>query len=128
MPFRVQIVATLTLVTLRAQILGMPDGYDTVVGERGLMLSGGEKQRVAIARAFLRAPRLLICDEATSALDTATERGIMASLEARCRAVPPSILHMLPRISGPRQGVLLKWARHDGLHGGVLPGRHSCCS
>lgn len=54
MPFRVQIVATLTLVTLRAQILGMPDGYDTVVGERGLMLSGGEKQRVALARTILK--------------------------------------------------------------------------
>ena len=45
----------------------------SVVGERGLKLSGGEKQRVAIARAFLRAPRLLICDEATSALDSETE-------------------------------------------------------
>lgn len=59
----------------------MPDGWNTEVGERGLKLSGGEKQRVAIARAFLKRPRLLICDEATSALDTATEKGIMASLE-----------------------------------------------
>jgi predicted ABC-type transport system involved in lysophospholipase L1 biosynthesis ATPase subunit len=48
---------------LHAAVLRMPDGYATVVGERGLKLSGGEKQRVAIARAFLRAPRLLICDE-----------------------------------------------------------------
>lgn len=68
---------------LTRTIAGMRDGYNTVVGERGLKLSGGEKQRVAIARAFLRQPRLLICDEATSALDTATERGIMASLEVR---------------------------------------------
>lgn len=67
---------------LTKTIANMPDGYKTLVGERGLKLSGGEKQRVAIARAFLRQPRLLICDEATSALDTATERGIMASLEA----------------------------------------------
>ena len=59
----------------------MPDGWLTEVGERGLKLSGGEKQRVAIARAFLKKPRLLICDEATSALDTATEKGIMSSLE-----------------------------------------------
>lgn len=66
---------------LKPVIAGMRDGYGTLVGERGLKLSGGEKQRVAIARAFLRQPRLLICDEATSALDTATEQGIMASLE-----------------------------------------------
>ena len=48
----------------------MPEGLDTMVGERGVKLSGGEKQRVAIARAFLRSPRLLLADEATSALDT----------------------------------------------------------
>ncbi|PSC71946.1 metal ABC transporter permease [Micractinium conductrix] len=65
---------------LDAAIARMPAGWSTMVGERGLKLSGGEKQRVAIARAFLRRPRLLICDEATSALDTATERGIQASL------------------------------------------------
>lgn len=59
----------------------MADGLETMVGERGVKLSGGEKQRVAIARAFLRAPRLLLADEATSALDTATEVGILQSLE-----------------------------------------------
>ncbi|CAM6086696.1 unnamed protein product [Calypogeia fissa] len=59
----------------------MPDGYNTVVGERGLKLSGGEKQRVAIARAFLKSPRLLICDEATSALDSGTEAAILRSLK-----------------------------------------------
>eukprot|EP00236_Picocystis_salinarum_P001951 CAMPEP_0183825432 /NCGR_PEP_ID=MMETSP0807_2-20130328/1121_1 /TAXON_ID=88271 /ORGANISM="Picocystis salinarum, Strain CCMP1897" /LENGTH=688 /DNA_ID=CAMNT_0026070413 /DNA_START=27 /DNA_END=2093 /DNA_ORIENTATION=+ len=61
-------------------ILAMPRGYDTVVGERGLKLSGGEKQRVSIARAFLKSPRALVCDEATSALDTETETEIMESL------------------------------------------------
>jgi ATP-binding cassette, subfamily B, bacterial len=58
----------------------LPDGYDTVVGERGYKLSGGEKQRVAIARVLLRDPRILILDEATSALDTVSERLIQAAL------------------------------------------------
>jgi ATP-binding cassette, subfamily B, heavy metal transporter len=61
-------------------VAGLPDGYDTMVGERGLKLSGGEKQRVAIARVILKAPDVLIFDEATSALDTRTEREIQASL------------------------------------------------
>jgi ABC-type transport system involved in Fe-S cluster assembly fused permease/ATPase subunit len=61
-------------------ITALPDGYHTMVGERGLKLSGGEKQRVAIARVILKAPKLLVFDEATSALDTKTEREIQASL------------------------------------------------
>ena len=60
----------------------LPDGYDTLVGERGLKLSGGEKQRVAIARTILKDPRILILDEATSALDTHTEQEIGAALRA----------------------------------------------
>ena len=59
----------------------LDDGYDTMVGERGYKLSGGEKQRIAIARVILKNPRILILDEATSALDTHSERLIQAALE-----------------------------------------------
>jgi ATP-binding cassette subfamily B protein len=63
------------------RIMELPDGYDTIVGERGYKLSGGEKQRVAIARVLLKDPRILILDEATSALDTVSERLIQAAFE-----------------------------------------------
>jgi ATP-binding cassette, subfamily B, bacterial len=66
---------------LHDRILELPHGYDTVVGERGYRLSGGEKQRLAIARVLLKDPRILILDEATSALDTVSERLIQAALE-----------------------------------------------
>src|SRR3982075_2819463 len=62
------------------RIMEFPDGYDTVVGERGYRLSGGEKQRIAIARVILKDPRILILDEATSALDTTSERLVQAAL------------------------------------------------
>ncbi|MGR3313215.1 ABCB family ABC transporter ATP-binding protein/permease [Roseovarius indicus] len=62
-------------------IAGLPDGYDTTVGERGLKLSGGEKQRVGIARTFVKNPPILLLDEATSALDTETEQGIQEALK-----------------------------------------------
>ncbi|KAK9835734.1 hypothetical protein WJX74_007020 [Apatococcus lobatus] len=67
--------------SIHDQILAMPDGYDTIVGERGLKLSGGEKQRVALARAFLKEPQVLLCDEATSSLDASTEKEIFGALQ-----------------------------------------------
>jgi ATP-binding cassette, subfamily B, bacterial len=63
------------------RVMELPDGYDTIVGERGYKLSGGEKQRIAIARVLLKDPRVLILDEATSALDTVSERLIQNALE-----------------------------------------------
>lgn len=77
-----ELVAACQLAAIHNHISGLPEGYDTVVGERGYKLSGGEKQRIAIARTLLKNPRILILDEATSALDTHSERQIQESLSS----------------------------------------------
>ena len=79
---RDEIVAAAKAAQIHYFVAGLPDGYATPVGERGLKLSGGEKQRVAIARAILKAPHVLIFDEATSALDSKAEKAIQAELSA----------------------------------------------
>ncbi len=75
-----ELVEACKAAAIHEHIASLPEGYDTVVGERGYKLSGGEKQRMAIARAILKNPRILILDEATSALDTVSERLIQSSL------------------------------------------------
>ena len=66
-------------------VMGLDNGYDTNIGERGVRLSGGQKQRISIARAFLKNPAMLILDEATSALDNTTEIAIQRSLDKLCK-------------------------------------------
>ncbi len=96
-----------------AQIAGfiedLPDGYGSMVGERGLKLSGGEKQRVAIARTILKAPPILVLDEATSALDTQTEQEIQTSLDLVSQGrTTLMIAHRLSTVIGADEIIVLK--------------------
>ena len=104
-------------------VLRLPAGYDTMVGERGLKLSGGEKQRVAIARTILKDPRILILDEATSALDTGTEQDIQIALRAVARhRTTLTIAHRLSTVVDADQIVVLVDGRvaESGTHGELL--------
>ena len=93
-------------------ILGLPDGYETVVGERGLTLSGGQRQRVAIARALIAEPRILILDDATSSVDATTEeeikRGLREAMEGRTTFV---VAHRLSTISLADEIVVMEAGR-----------------
>jgi ATP-binding cassette subfamily B protein len=77
-----ELVAAAKVAQIHDHLISLPDGYDTVVGERGYRFSGGEKQRLAIARAVLRDPPILVLDEATSALDTQTEQAVQEAIDA----------------------------------------------
>ena len=77
---RAEVIRAAELAHLQGFIAALPDGFDTLVGERGLKVSGGEKQRIAIARVILKNPRILVFDEATSALDSESERAILKAL------------------------------------------------
>ena len=104
-------------------IAALPNGYGSMVGERGLKLSGGEKQRVAIARTLLKDPPILILDEATSALDSRTEEAIQATLDSVVRNRTTIVIaHRLSTIIGADQIVVLDDGRvaERGTHGELL--------
>jgi ATP-binding cassette subfamily B protein len=103
-------------------IASLPDGYDTVVGERGYRFSGGEKQRMAIARTILRNPPVLVLDEATSSLDTQTEAAVQAELERLAEGrTTVTIAHRLSTVRDADQivvldhGRIVERGRHDEL-------------
>lgn len=103
-------------------IMSLPQGYDTVVGERGLKLSGGEKQRVAIARVILKNPKILVFDEATSSLDSHSEQAIMESLRSAAENhTTLAIAHRLSTIIDAdqilvmEQGRIVERGRHQDL-------------
>ena len=104
-------------------IASTPTGYDTVVGERGLKLSGGEKQRVAIARTLLKNPPILIFDEATSALDSANERAIQAELKSAAQGKTALVIaHRLSTVADAHRIVVLDAGRvaETGTHAELL--------
>ena len=104
-------------------IASLPDGYDTIVGERGYRFSGGEKQRIAIARTILRNPPVLVLDEATSALDTQTERAVQEALDgSREGRTTIAIAHRLSTVRDADQIVVLDARRivERGTHDELL--------
>ncbi len=108
---------------LNAFIEQLPQGYETIVGERGLKLSGGEKQRMAIARVILKDPPIIVFDEATSSLDTQTEQQILVSLDAAARrATSLVIAHRLSTVVDADQILVLDAGRivERGTHESLL--------
>jgi ATP-binding cassette, subfamily B, bacterial len=123
-----EIEAAARAAAIHDRVMELPEGYETVVGERGFKLSGGEKQRVAIARVILKDPRILILDEATSALDTRSERLIQAALDPLMRnRTTLAIAHRLSTILAAdvilvvERGRVVERGTHQELlhHGGL---------
>lgn len=105
-------IAACEIAQIHAHIESLPNGYDTVVGERGYRFSGGEKQRLAIARTVLRDPPILVLDEATSALDTVTERAMGGALRSLSEGrTTISIAHRLSTVRDADQILVVKSGR-----------------
>ena len=123
MPSRVEVEAAARAAHIHDFIASTPKGYDAIVGERGLKLSGGEKQRVAIARTLLKNPPVLIFDEATSALDSANERAIQAELKSAAQGKTALVIaHRLSTVVDAHQIVVLEQGRvvERGAHAELL--------
>jgi ATP-binding cassette, subfamily B, bacterial len=125
-----ELVAAARVAQIHEHLESLPDGYDTVVGERGYRFSGGEKQRLAIARAVLRDPPILVLDEATSALDTQTEQAVQEAVDAASAGrTTITIAHRLSTIRDADeiivldQGEIAERGRHDELL--ALGGRYA---
>ncbi|MCZ4099772.1 ABC transporter ATP-binding protein [Streptomyces sp. So13.3] len=117
------IVAAAKAAQIHDHIAGLPDGYDTLVGERGYRFSGGEKQRLAIARTILRDPPVLILDEATSALDTRTEQAVQEAIDALSAGrTTITIAHRLSTVRDADEIVVLDAGRiaERGTHDELL--------
>ncbi|MXY46536.1 MAG: ABC transporter ATP-binding protein [Chloroflexi bacterium] len=117
-----QMIAAAKAAFIHDRIVEFPDGYDTIVGERGYRLSGGERQRLSIARVILHDPRILILDEATSALDTTSERYVQAALEPLMKGrTTIAIAHRLSTILSAdvifavKDGRIVEQGTHDEL-------------
>ncbi|WP_245851095.1 ABC transporter ATP-binding protein [Brachybacterium vulturis] len=107
-----ELEAACRIAQIHDHVMGLPEGYDTVVGERGYRFSGGEKQRLALARTILRDPPVLLLDEATSALDVATERAMSGALAAAARGrTTVSIAHRLSTIRHADQILVMEQGR-----------------
>jgi ABC-type transport system involved in Fe-S cluster assembly fused permease/ATPase subunit len=118
-----RIIAAAKAASIHDFIMSLPDGYASMVGERGLKLSGGEKQRVAIARTLLKDPAILIFDEATSALDSKAEQAIQSQLKEIARDRTTLVIaHRLSTIADAQQILVLDAGRivERGTHGELL--------
>jgi ABC-type transport system involved in Fe-S cluster assembly fused permease/ATPase subunit len=120
---REEVIAAAQAAHIHDFIASLPDGYESMVGERGLKLSGGEKQRVAIARAILKDPRILIFDEATSALDSKSEKSIQAELNRIARGHTTLVIaHRLSTVMDADQILVMDHGRivERGTHRELL--------